>query len=101
MGELKAVRCSLCGGDPELVYYAIPERNNPFGWECEEDGPYPMFLIKQIRCKKCGAVCPSYDLICDDAIRHWNEQNLFQLIGVEACEIEASAPPPEPPKEET
>jgi hypothetical protein len=99
MGELKAVRCSLCGGEPEFVYYAIPERDNPLGWEWEENGPSPMILIKQIRCKKCGAVCPSYDFICNDAIRNWNEQKLIQLIGTEACEIEASAPLSDAPKD--
>lgn len=86
---MKAVRCSHCGGEPEFVYYAIPENDNPPGWECGEDGSYPMILIKQIRCKKCGAVCHRYDLVCDDAVAHWNEQKLLQLIGTEPCEIGA------------
>ena len=87
---MKAVRCSLCGGEPEFIYYSIPQRDNPLGWKWDEDGHVPMLLLKQIRCKKCGAVCPSYDLTCDDAVSHWNEQKLLQLIGTERCEIGVS-----------
>ena len=82
---LKAVRCSLCGGEPEFTYFAIPQKDNPYVWDWDEDGFNPVILLKQIRCKKCGAVCPVYDLICDDAVKHWNEQKLLQLIGTEPC----------------
>lgn len=84
---MKAQRCSLCGGEPEFVYYAIPASENPRLWMWDEDGYRPMILLKQIRCKKCGAVCAGYDLVCDDAVKHWNEQHLIQLIGTEPCEI--------------
>lgn len=83
---MKAKRCNLCGGEPEFVYYAIPEKDDPSSREWHEDRRSPMILIKQIRCKKCGAVCPAFDLGCDDAVKNWNEQKLLQLIGTESCE---------------
>lgn len=85
---MKAKRCKLCGGEPEFVYYAIPEKDNPLGWECDEYGPHPVILIKQIRCKNCGAVRPTYDLSCDDAVAHWNEQKILQMIGKSSYEFE-------------
>ena len=86
---MKAVRCSLCGGEPEFVYYAIPVNDNPLGWEWDDEGIFPIIKIKQIRCKKCGTVCPAYDMICDDAVRHWNEQKLLELIGTGYCDMNA------------
>lgn len=85
---MKAKLCNLCGGEPEFVYYAIPQKDDPYGWDFDDYEVRPMILFKQIRCKKCGAVSPNYSLVCDDAISAWNEQKLLQLIGTEPCEVE-------------
>lgn len=84
---VKVKRCNLCGGDPEFVYYSVPQKDDPYAWDYDEFEVRPMVLFKQIRCKKCGSVTCKYSIACDDAVNAWNEQNLFQLVGHEPCEV--------------
>ena len=86
---MKVKRCPLCGGQPKFVYYAIPQIKNPDGWEFCEDGLEPLVLFKRLECKDCKATTCGVDMTIDDAIKHWNEEHVFQFIGSEdATDVE-------------
>ena len=77
---MKAKRCPLCGGEPQFVHYAIPQEKDPDAWEFTEDGFEPMILFKRLECKECKATTCGVDMVCDDAIKHWNEGHIFQWM---------------------
>ena len=90
---MKAKRCPLCGGKPKFMHYAIPAYKHPDGWEETEDGPEPMILAKRLECTQCNATVPFLVLICDDAIKAWNEDNIVQFIQSEdVMEVEDEKP---------
>jgi len=94
-------RCPQCKGTPQFVYYAIPQKIDPEGWEEEEDGPRPMILFKRIECVDCKATTPYLYLTIDDAIIAWNEEQkgcnnhrmILEYRGTESCsEVEPLQP---------
>lgn len=87
-------RCSLCQGEPQFVYYAIPMKDNPDGWDFEEDGSMePMILLKRLECVDCKATTPYLYLTIDDAMKVWNEEQkgcnnhrmILEYRGTESC----------------
>ena len=48
---MKAKCCTICGGDPIFVEYAVPQYKEPDLWEETEEGLEPIILLKQIECK--------------------------------------------------
>ena len=87
---MKAKCCTICGGDPIFVEYAVPQYKEPDLWEETEEGLEPIILLKQIECKDCGARNCLLSISTDQVIRNWNEGHIVQLICRESA-----------PKEET
>jgi hypothetical protein len=88
---VKAKRCPLCKGVPKYVYYAIPESQNPGGWDLDEDEvSRPIILLKRLECQSCGATVPQLVMSCDDAVAFWNgsmskQRPVLQRISEEEC----------------
>ena len=59
---MRAKRCPVCGGKPQYVHYAIPGMT---------DGIW----FKRLECIDCGATVPHLVMVCDDAIKYWNDIN--------------------------
>jgi hypothetical protein len=86
---MKAKKCPLCNGEPQFVYYAIPDSTN------DPDGIYVLF--KRLECTECGATVANLVMTCDDAVNYWNEINpntnrryVLEKVGTEPCEAEGA-----------
>lgn len=73
-------RCKLCGGEPKWIYYAMPEQDNPEGWDFTgDDGELePMILFKRLECKECKATNVQIAMTIDGAEKMWNEGKVLQ-----------------------
>ena len=87
-GNMKAKLCPLCGGDPIFVEYAVPQGKEPDLWEETETGFEPVFLMKQIECKDCGARNCLVSISCDEVVKNWNEGHVIQLVCREPAPME-------------
>lgn len=80
---MTAKRCPLCGGAPKYVYYAIPEADDPNGWDFGEYGLEPLILFKRLECRDCGAMVARLTITCEQAVADWNTGKVLQYIGNE------------------
>lgn len=86
---MKAKRCPICGGEPQFVYYALPEYQAPNAWDYDEEGERePMIMYKRLECKNCKATNHNLVLGCEEAVRMWNNEKIVQLISTEPIEGE-------------